>query len=363
MWGGAAQDELHGPQGRTVLAALALADGPVSADELAERLWDGRRPRAWEGGLRVLVHRLRQALQPVLRSADPVPFKGRCYRLETDHAWIDARAAETLLVHAESEESSGDGRAAGLAHASACITRRSFLPGVDGHWVSQERSRLADLRGRALRCLAGAWLESGNESAAVGVAQEAFELDRMSTRAALTLVQAQLSQGEHAHAMRSLEEHRRPCAPSASVSRRARRPAQAHTGSLSRRQRRSNRRLRHWRADAEMKVIHHVSQIGAPPDRVYARITTQDGLSGWWSTEVAASRAEVGAVVEFTFQSGFNPEMEITELDDGRALGWKCIGGTTRGPTTRSASSFPPRRPSPAARRCASAALRHRARR
>jgi DNA-binding SARP family transcriptional activator len=208
LWGGAAQDELHGPQGRTVLAVLALADGPVSADELAERLWDGRRPRAWEGGLRVVVHRLRQALQPVLRSADPVPFRDGCYRLETDHAWIDARAAKALLVHAEREESSGDGRAAGLAHASACIIRRPFLPGVDGHWASRERRRLADLRGRALRCLAGSWLESGNESAAVGVAREAFELDRMSTRAALTLVQAQLSQGEHAHAMRSLEEHR-----------------------------------------------------------------------------------------------------------------------------------------------------------
>lgn len=76
-----------------------------------------------------------------------------------------------------------------------------------------------------------------------------------------------------------------------------------------------------------MKVIHHVSQIGAPPDRVYAEITTQEGLSGWWSTEVAAPGAEVGAVVEFTFQSGFNPEMEITELDEGRVLGWKCIGG------------------------------------
>ena len=207
MWGSAVQDELHGPQGRTVLAALALADRPVSADELAERLWDGSRPRAWEGGLRVLVHRLRQALEPVLRCADPVPYKGRCYRLEADHAWIDARTAETLLVHAESQEATREGRAAGLAHASACITRRPFLPGVDGHWVSQERRRLADLRGRALRCLAGAWLEGGNESAAVGVAQEAFELDRMSTRATLTLVQARLSQGEHAHAMRSLEEH------------------------------------------------------------------------------------------------------------------------------------------------------------
>jgi len=76
-----------------------------------------------------------------------------------------------------------------------------------------------------------------------------------------------------------------------------------------------------------MKVIHHVSQIGAAPEEVYAALTTQEGLGGWWSTEVAAPGPEVGAVVAFTFQSDFNPEMEIAGLEAGRRLEWKCIGG------------------------------------
>lgn len=76
-----------------------------------------------------------------------------------------------------------------------------------------------------------------------------------------------------------------------------------------------------------MKTIHHVSQIGASPERVYGSLTTQEGLSGWWSKEVAAPAAEVGAVVDFTFQDGFNPDMEIIELDPGAALGWKCVDG------------------------------------
>jgi len=76
-----------------------------------------------------------------------------------------------------------------------------------------------------------------------------------------------------------------------------------------------------------MKVIHHVSQIGAEADDVYAALTTQQGLAGWWSSEVATPTAEVGTVVEFTFQDGFNPEMQITELVAGGVLGWKCVGG------------------------------------
>lgn len=76
-----------------------------------------------------------------------------------------------------------------------------------------------------------------------------------------------------------------------------------------------------------MKVIHHVSQIGAPRDEVYAAITQESGLSGWWSTRVSAPDPEVGSVVEFRFQEGFNPRMEVTELEPGALLEWRCAGG------------------------------------
>jgi len=76
-----------------------------------------------------------------------------------------------------------------------------------------------------------------------------------------------------------------------------------------------------------MKVIHHVAQIGAPAKEVYDAITSQRGLSAWWTTEVAAPEPEVGSVIDFTFQSDFNPEMEVTQLDPGVLVDWRCVGG------------------------------------
>ena len=63
-----------------------------------------------------------------------------------------------------------------------------------------------------------------------------------------------------------------------------------------------------------MKTIHHVVEIAAPPGRIFAALTTTEGLSGWWTTKVSA-HAEIGAVVDFTFGGDFNPDMRVTELD------------------------------------------------
>jgi uncharacterized protein YndB with AHSA1/START domain len=75
-----------------------------------------------------------------------------------------------------------------------------------------------------------------------------------------------------------------------------------------------------------MKTIHHVLEIAAPREAVFAALTTGDGLSGWWSTQVKAGTA-VGAVVDFTFGSDFNPDMRITELTAPALLCWECAGG------------------------------------
>ena len=76
-----------------------------------------------------------------------------------------------------------------------------------------------------------------------------------------------------------------------------------------------------------MKVIHHVAQVGAPAEDVFSALTEEGGLAGWWSSEVSAPPAEVGSVVEFTFQEGFNPEMRVEELEEGRLVAWRCVGG------------------------------------
>ena len=78
-----------------------------------------------------------------------------------------------------------------------------------------------------------------------------------------------------------------------------------------------------------MRTIHHVLTTTAPPGSVFSALTTAEGLSGWWTTKVAAEPAEpaVGAVMEFTFGGDFNPQMRVTELVPGALVAWECVGG------------------------------------
>lgn len=76
-----------------------------------------------------------------------------------------------------------------------------------------------------------------------------------------------------------------------------------------------------------MKTIHHVVDIAADASDVHRNLTTQQGLAGWWSTKVDADPPDVGALVRFTFMEGFNPVMEITELDPERHVVWRCVDG------------------------------------
>jgi uncharacterized protein YndB with AHSA1/START domain len=76
-----------------------------------------------------------------------------------------------------------------------------------------------------------------------------------------------------------------------------------------------------------VKTIHHVVDIDAAPQRPWAALTEAEGLAGWWSTRVATPLAAVGAQVRFTFGGDFNPVMEITALDEGSRLDWRCVAG------------------------------------
>ena len=76
-----------------------------------------------------------------------------------------------------------------------------------------------------------------------------------------------------------------------------------------------------------MKIIHHVVDIARPPSEVWSAITEERGLAGWWSTQVHAPAATVGARIEFTFMDGFNPVMEIVTAEPAAELEWRCVGG------------------------------------
>lgn len=76
-----------------------------------------------------------------------------------------------------------------------------------------------------------------------------------------------------------------------------------------------------------MKTIHHVVDVPAGVEAVFDAVTTQEGLSGWWTTKVDVPAAEPGAVIQFTFGGDFNPSMEITAIDPLHRVEWRCVSG------------------------------------
>lgn len=76
-----------------------------------------------------------------------------------------------------------------------------------------------------------------------------------------------------------------------------------------------------------MPSIHHAVLIGAPIEKVYNAITTQEGLSAWW-TPNAKTTAELNSVALFPFGYNYLKEMKIIELKPFEYVKWNCIKAT-----------------------------------
>ena len=76
-----------------------------------------------------------------------------------------------------------------------------------------------------------------------------------------------------------------------------------------------------------MPEIDHELKIDAPPERVYAALTTLEGVKGWHNPTVTGS-GEVGT--EWVFSFAEHPEFgwEVTASDAPSRVVWRC----TRGP-------------------------------
>jgi len=75
-----------------------------------------------------------------------------------------------------------------------------------------------------------------------------------------------------------------------------------------------------------MPNIRHTVWICAAKEVVYRAISTQEGLSSWW-TPFTISKAENGTVSRFTFGDGYFKAMEIKKLEPFRTVKWFCIAG------------------------------------
>jgi uncharacterized protein YndB with AHSA1/START domain len=75
-----------------------------------------------------------------------------------------------------------------------------------------------------------------------------------------------------------------------------------------------------------MPDIRHFLRIASEPEKVYNAITTQEGLSAWWTPQTAA-KAEVGSISTFGFGPTYFKEIRVDELTPGRLVKWKCLTG------------------------------------
>jgi uncharacterized protein YndB with AHSA1/START domain len=72
-------------------------------------------------------------------------------------------------------------------------------------------------------------------------------------------------------------------------------------------------------------MVHRMG-IRATPRKVYAALTVQKGLAGWWTTNTRES-PKVGAILQFRFgRHGFTG-MKVVRLVPGRQVQWRCVDG------------------------------------
>ncbi len=75
-----------------------------------------------------------------------------------------------------------------------------------------------------------------------------------------------------------------------------------------------------------MQKIIHILDVKADKRKVYQAVATEEGLANWWSTKVKTD-GHLGSIIDFTFLKGFNPDMEITALEENSKVEWECVAG------------------------------------
>ncbi len=71
-------------------------------------------------------------------------------------------------------------------------------------------------------------------------------------------------------------------------------------------------------------IVHRITS-SADPSTVYAALTTQEGLAGWWTIHAHAEPRE-GALLQFRFPDD-GPDMKVVELEPNKRVAWECIAG------------------------------------
>ena len=199
-------------QGRALFAYLVChRQRPVTRTELADMLWPGALPGAWDTALNALISKLRTLLTTIgLSNRITLTSAFGAYLLHVaDEVWIDREAAMAAIDQAEGLLHAGRWRDAWAPSNIAAITaRQPFVPGDEGEWIDRERARQHAILLRALDCLSDIWLLNGEPSLALGAARESIELEPLREAGYRRLMRVHVALGNRAEALRVYERCR-----------------------------------------------------------------------------------------------------------------------------------------------------------
>jgi DNA-binding SARP family transcriptional activator len=201
--------DLPGRQGRLALAHLVVARAnALPREELAETLWPGALPRAWDTSLSAIISKLRLNLEAVGLDRDRViPSAFGCYQLKLpDEAWIDLEVAAAELHAAEGEIRAGNfGTAYGSGLVAIRVLRRPLLPGADGPWVQAQREIHRARLVRALECMVACLADNGEVALALRNATELVAMEPFRESGYRHLMRLHASEGDRADALLAYE--------------------------------------------------------------------------------------------------------------------------------------------------------------
>lgn len=86
-----------------------------------------------------------------------------------------------------------------------------------------------------------------------------------------------------------------------------------------------------------MADMHHLVQIdGADEASAYAALTTQDGVTGWWTSRADVPGHSVGDLLAMSFPDApITWDMRVAVADAPRRLRWDCVAGPPGWPGTQ----------------------------
>jgi len=72
-----------------------------------------------------------------------------------------------------------------------------------------------------------------------------------------------------------------------------------------------------------VEIIHRIG-IACTPAEVFSALTTDEGLSRWWTTDTSGAGG-IGSVIKFRFD-GMGPDFQVIELEKDSLVRWKHSG-------------------------------------